>query len=311
MSEQSKFMTEVKSVVCPICGCLCDDIEVTVENNEIVKMKNGCAVCEAKMVHGYKSEERILKPMIRKDGKLVPVSIDEAVHKAAQILTDAKYPLLFGWSSSTSETQSIGVELAEELGGSLDNNCSICHGSSIMAAQEVGIPTCTLGQIRHRADLIVYWGCNPWASHPRHIERYTAFAEGRFEKSEWKSYMQKVKGESSKKKIDLVTSLTMIKYRPPPEPQTYIVEAPPQTIHKMGRKIIVFDTIKTMTAKAADYFVQVEPNKDYEIIEVLRCLVSDQELDVDKVGGVPVEYLREVADVMVNCKFGVSFSVLV
>ena len=56
-------------------------------------MKNGCAVCEAKMVHGYKSEERILKPMIRKEGKLVPVSMDEAVHKAAQILTDAKYPL--------------------------------------------------------------------------------------------------------------------------------------------------------------------------------------------------------------------------
>ena len=45
--------TEIKSVVCPICGCLCDDIEVTVENNEIVKMKNGCSVCEAKMVHGF------------------------------------------------------------------------------------------------------------------------------------------------------------------------------------------------------------------------------------------------------------------
>ena len=76
-------MTEIKNVVCPICGCLCDDLEVTVENNEIVKMKNGCAVCEAKMVHGYKSEERILKPMIRKDGKLTPVSMDEAVKKAA------------------------------------------------------------------------------------------------------------------------------------------------------------------------------------------------------------------------------------
>ena len=76
-------MTEIKNVVCPICGCLCDDLEVTVENNEIVKMKNGCAVCEAKMVHGYKSEERILKPMIRKDGKLVPVTMDEAIKKAA------------------------------------------------------------------------------------------------------------------------------------------------------------------------------------------------------------------------------------
>ena len=120
-------MTEFKSVVCPICGCLCDDLEITVENNEIVKMKNGCAVCEAKMVYGYKSEERILKPMIRKDGKLVPVTMDEAIHKAAQILVDAKYPLLYGWSSSTNEAQRIGVELAEEL-GSIDNCASICHG---------------------------------------------------------------------------------------------------------------------------------------------------------------------------------------
>ena len=94
------------------------------------------------MVHGYKSEERILKPMIRKDGKLVPVSMDEAVHKAAQILTDAKYPLLFGWSSSTSEAQRVGVELAEELGSALDNCCSVCHGPSVMATQEIGIPAC-------------------------------------------------------------------------------------------------------------------------------------------------------------------------
>ncbi len=62
-----------------------------------------------------------------------------------------------------------------------------------------------------------------------------------------------------------------------------------------------------MTAEVADYFVQVEPNKDYEIMEALRCLVNDQELDVEKVGGVPVEYLREVTDVMVNCNFGAVF----
>ncbi len=301
-------MTQViKSVVCPICGCLCDDIEVTVENNEIVKMKNGCSVCEAKMVHGYRNEERILKPMIRKDGKLVPVSMDEAIDKAAQILTDAKYPLLFGWECCTGEVQRIGVEMAEELGSALDNVCSICHGPSMMATQEIGIPTCTLGQIRHRADLIIYWASNPWASHPRHVERYTAFTEGRFERSEWTSYIQKVKGTSSKKKVDAAVRRTMIKYQPPPRPQTCAAEAPPETIHKMGRKMIVFDVRKTMTAEAADYFVQVEPNKDYEIFEALRCLVNDQELDVDTVGGVKVEYLEEVADAMVNCEFGAIF----
>ncbi|XHH09071.1 MAG: formylmethanofuran dehydrogenase subunit B [Candidatus Bathyarchaeia archaeon] len=299
-------MTIIKSVVCPICGCLCDDLEVTVENNEIVKMKNGCAVCEAKMVYGYK-EERILKPMIRKDGKLVPVGLNAAVKKAAQILTDAKYPLLFGWECCTSEVQSIGVEMAEELGGALDNVCSICHGPSMMATQEAGIPTCTLGQVRHRADLIIYWGSNPWASHPRHVERYTAFPEGRFEKSEWKNYMQKLKAGASKKKLDALSRRKEIKYQPPPRPQTCVVDAPPQSIKKMGRKLIVFDPIKTMTAEVADYFVQVEPNMDYEIMQTLRCLINDQEVDVEKVGGVPVEYLKEVADAMVNCEFGAIF----
>ena len=78
-------------------------------------------------------------------------------------------------------------------------------------------------------------------------------------------------------------------------------------MQKAGRKLIVVDVRKTMTAEAADYFLQVQPNKDYEVIEALRCLVADQELDVDKVGGVPVDYLKEVADAMVNCEFGVIF----
>ncbi len=299
-------MTEIKNVVCPICGCLCDDLEVTVENNEIVKMKNGCAVCEAKMVYGYKSEERILKPMIRKDGKLTPVSMDEAVHKAAQILTDAKYPLLFGWSSTVGEAQRIGVELAEELGSALDNCCSVCHGPSVMATQEIGIPAATLGQIRHRADLIVYWACNPWTSHPRHVERYTAFTDGRFEGSEWKSYMQKMKAQSGKKKFDV--ALKRIEHEQPQiRPKACFVDAPPQTMQGNGRKMIVVDVRKTMTAEAADYFIQIEPNRDYDVIEALRCLVNDQELDVEKVGGVPVEYLKDVADAMVNCEFGVIY----
>ncbi len=300
-------MSVVKSVICPICGCLCDDIEVTIENNKIVKMKNGCAVCESKMVNGYNDEERLLTPMIRKEGKLVPVSYDEAVHKAAQILTDAKYPLLFGWSSSTSEAQRVGVELAEELGSALDNTCSICHGPSVMATQEIGIPTCTLGQIRHRADLIIYWACDPWSAHPRHLERYTSFTEGRFEKSEWKGYMQKVKAGAGKKKLDAAARQAHIKYQPAPRPQTCTVEGPPPDIAKQGRKMIVVDVRKTMTADAADYFIQVEPNKDYEVIEALRALINDQELDVEKVGGVPVAYLKEVADAMVNCEFGVIF----
>ncbi len=299
-------MSIVKAVVCPVCGSLCDDIELTIENNEVVKVKNGCALCESKFL-GYKGEHRTKTPLIRKDGKLVPVSMDEAVHKAAEILANANYPILYGWSSTNCEAQRVGVELAEEIGGVLDNTSVVCHGPSILSVQEVGIPTCTLGQIRHRADLIIYWGCDPWSAHPRHLERYTSFTEGKFEGSEWKAYLQKVKAAAGKKKIASAQRREFIKFRPQPQTQACLVSEPPQILKKEGRRLVVIDVRKSMTAEMADYFIQVEPNKDFEILQTLRALVRDQELDVDKVGGVPVEYLEEVADALVNCNFGVIF----
>jgi formylmethanofuran dehydrogenase subunit B len=295
----------IQSVTCPICGCLCDDIEVTVENNQVVKMKNGCAVCEAKFL-GYRGEHRIKTPLIRKEGKLVPVTMDEAVHAAAEVLANSNYPILYGWSSTSSEAQRVGVELAEEIGGVLDNTAVVCHGPSILGVQEVGIPTATLGQIRHRADLIIYWGCDPWSAHPRHLERYTSFTEGRFEKSEWKSYMQKVKAQAGKKKLDSLTRSGFTKSKLP-QPQSCYVGGVPPAMSKGGRKLIVIDVRKTMSAEMADYFIQVEPNKDYELMQAIRALVRDQELDVETVAGVPVEYLKEVADALVNCEFGVIF----
>jgi formylmethanofuran dehydrogenase subunit B len=298
-------VTIIKSVTCPICGCLCDDIEVTVENNEVVKMKNGCAVCEAKFL-GYKGEHRIHTPLIRKEGKLVPVSMDEAVHAAAEVLANANYPILYGWSSTSSEAQRVGVELAEEVGGVLDNTAFVCHGPSILGVQEVGIPTCTLGQIRHRADLIIYWGCDPWSAHPRHLERYTSFTEGRFEKSEYTAYIQKLKSRAGQKKLESAARSAIGKAKLP-KPQACYIGGVPPAMSKGGRKLIVIDVRKTMSAEMADYFIQVEPNKDYELMQAIRALVKDKELDVDTVAGVPVEYLEEVTDALVNCEFGVIF----
>jgi formylmethanofuran dehydrogenase subunit B len=298
-------VTVINAVTCPICGCVCDDIEVTVENNEVMKVKNGCAVCEAKFL-GYKGEHRIHTPLMRKNGKLVPVSMGEAVQAAAEILASANYPILYGWSSTSSEAQRIGVELTEEIGGIMDNTAVVCHGPSILGVQEVGIPTCTLGQIRHRADLVIYWGCDPWSAHPRHLERYTNFTEGRFEKSEWKAYMQKLKAHAGKKKLESAARSGVPKARLPKPEACYVGGVPP-SISKGGRRLFVVDVRRSMSAEMADYFIQVEPNKDYEVMQALRALVKDQELDVDKVGGVPVEYLEEVADALISCEFGVIF----
>jgi formylmethanofuran dehydrogenase subunit B len=298
-------MPVVKAVTCPVCGSLCDDIELTVENGRIVKVKNGCAMCEAKFL-GYCGEHRVLKPMIRKNGELVKTTLKEAVRRAAEILAEANYPVLYGWSNTSCEAISVGIELAEEVGGVIDNTSVVCHGPSILSIQDVGIPSCTLGQIRHRADLIVYWGSNPWSAHPRHIERYTAFSEGRFEKSAWRSYVNKVKALVGKKKIQSAIKRLFVK-KPLPVPPLVSEYKPYPSIAKEGRKLIVIDVRRTKSAEIADYFVQVEPNKDYELLQAFRALVRDQELEVDKVAGVPVEYLEEVADAMVSCDFGALF----
>ncbi len=49
-----------------------------------------------------------------------------------------------------------------------------------MAIQTVGAPCCTLGEVKNRADLIIYWGCNPVHAHPRHMCRYTTYPRGFF-----------------------------------------------------------------------------------------------------------------------------------
>ncbi|MEM2123491.1 MAG: formylmethanofuran dehydrogenase subunit B, partial [Candidatus Bathyarchaeia archaeon] len=87
------------------------------------------------------------------------------------------------WSLTCNEAVSIGVELAETLGGVIDNNTSICHGPGLIGVHDIGISSSTLGEVKNRADLIVYWGANPVHAHPRHMARYTLMARGRFRRS--------------------------------------------------------------------------------------------------------------------------------
>ena len=297
-------MPIIKAVTCPVCGCLCDDIELTIEKNRIVKIRNGCALSEAKFM-GFNGNHRVLHPQIRKNGELIETDLKTAITSAAKILADSNYPLLYGWSSTSCEAIKVGIELAEETGGVIDNTTTICHGPSELSVQEIGIPTCTLGQVRHRADLIIYWGSNPWSSHPRHMERYTAFAEGRFERSEWRGYLTKVKASVAEKRVRSAMRRVIREERTttPPVPNLEPIPA----LSKQGRKLMVVDVRKTRTAEIADYFLQIQPNSDFELLQALRMLIRDEELDVEDVAGIPTERLEEIADVMINCSFGMLF----
>ena len=295
-------MRKIENVICPVCGSLCDDITVYVEDNRVVEVENTCAVGRAKFLnYGL---HRKPKPLIRKNGELKEASIEEAVRRSAEILTESKYPILYGWSSTSCEAIRVGLELAEEVGGIIDNTSTVCHGPSILSIQDVGIPSCTLGQLRHRADLVIYWGSDPYSAHPRHIERYTVFSEGRFQKSGWRSFIRRLSGKLVKKRLSRVAELILRRKLTFPE-EKYAL--PPYFISEEERKLVVVDVRKTRTAEVADYFLQVKPNTDYEVLQALRMLVNDQDLEVDEVAGIPVKTLEDLADLMISCDFGILF----
>jgi formylmethanofuran dehydrogenase subunit B len=43
-----------------------------------------------------------------------------------------------------------------------------------------GKPAATLGEIKNRADLVIFWGANPAECHPRHLTRYSLTPKGMF-----------------------------------------------------------------------------------------------------------------------------------
>ncbi len=162
-----------EDVVCPFCGCLCDDIIITVENGKITSTKNACAISTSKFIN---HDQNRLEPSI--DGKKVP--LQEAISKAAEILKNADFPLFYGLSSTECEAQREAIHLAEILGATIDQTSSVCHGPTIVGAQDSGWVRCTLGEVKNRADLIIYWGCNPAEAHLRHFARYAVYPEGLF-----------------------------------------------------------------------------------------------------------------------------------
>jgi len=167
---------KIEDVVCTFCGCLCDDLVVEVEGTRVVSVENGCTLANEK----FMADHRLKAPIRRTERGWEETTYNEAIRETAEILCDADRPLLYGWSGTHGEAQTVGIHLAELLGALVDNTSTVCHGPSIMAIQEVGHPGCTLGQVKNRADVIVYWGTNPIDAHPRHMSRYTTFADGFF-----------------------------------------------------------------------------------------------------------------------------------
>jgi formylmethanofuran dehydrogenase subunit B len=191
----------------------------------------------------FLQQNRQHAPVAMIDGRSVP--LEAAIERAAELLQQAQSPLVYGLSRSSTAGQRLAVRLAEQLGASIDTTASVCHAPSIMAIQEVGESTCSLGEIKNRSDLVVFWGVNPLRSHPRHLERYSGEAAGMF-----------------------------------------------LPAGRRDRTLIVVDIEAHETALVADHFIQVDPDRDFEMIWALRCLLRGDRPQEPIACGVPLARLE-------------------
>lgn len=171
-----------KNIICPVCGASCDDIQVDLSDlsghsRDLLTVKNACKMGNAKFQE-IVSLHRIREPMRKYGGGFRKTSWDEAIQRAAEILTEARRPLIFMGSETSCEAMEVGLHLGEYLSAVVDSNSTVCHGPTAMGIQEAGRVGATAGQNKNRADLAVYWGSNPLESMPRHMSRYAIYPRG-------------------------------------------------------------------------------------------------------------------------------------
>ncbi len=169
---------------CPYCGVGCE-LSVGTKDGRIVQVlpvkdapvNKGHLCVKGRYAHAYvHAPDRATSPMIRRDGKLVPVSWEEAVKTVAaefQRLLDAHGPGsvgVLGSARAPNEDNYIAQKFARTVLGTNNVDCCarVCHGPTAAAMKTVlgtGAATNSYNDIE-RAQTLLVIGCNPSENHP-------------------------------------------------------------------------------------------------------------------------------------------------
>ena len=170
---------DLKNSVCTTCGCLCDEIEIQIEENRITRVENACGRGTA-FIYATDNLERRTPSLVR--GR--QVSPQEAIEEAAQLLRQARHPLIFGLDNSTLEAQAVAIRLAKGLKAVIDDVSSFCHGTVNELIINGSLPTCSFSEVKD-TDLLIYWGSNCQHSHPRHLSHCSYYSHERYLEAGW------------------------------------------------------------------------------------------------------------------------------
>ncbi len=151
-----------ESLICAGCGLLCDD--VTTDGR---RLEPECALGNAWLADrpaptGDAPEAAVAG---------APADAETAFARAAQLLRDARRPLVHGFAAATVEDARAAVTLADRLGAIVATGSPAQPWPGAPAFALRGSSTATLGEIRDRSQLVIVWHEYPETTHPRLLQR--------------------------------------------------------------------------------------------------------------------------------------------
>jgi formylmethanofuran dehydrogenase subunit B len=157
--------TRVASVTCLGCGCACDDLVIEVAGDRIAGVAPPCPLAQAWFGDGR------VPSAVRRGG--ADAALDAALAEAAELLAGAPGRVLVVLAPDiASQAQRAALALADVLRARVETTTSGPAAAGLLAAQRRGRTGATLGEIRNRAELIVFWAVDPGPRYPRYWSRY-------------------------------------------------------------------------------------------------------------------------------------------
>ncbi len=163
---------DYNNVTCSFCGLLCDDLIIHRHKDHLEVI--GCRCPKA--VAGF--ERPWVESSPRVEG--APASLEQAIKKAAAVLRKANQPLFAGLATDVDGMRAV-MQLAERTKGVLDHMAGEVMMRNVRAVQSQGWIMTTLGEIKNRADLIVFVGTDVHKEFPRFFERVVWNKEALFD----------------------------------------------------------------------------------------------------------------------------------
>jgi formylmethanofuran dehydrogenase subunit B len=158
--------------VCPFCPLLCDDLAAASHDDGTLAVPDTDCARLAHALSQYGAADAHCACVA--DGN--DVGLDAALARATQWLANARRPLFGGLATDVAGMRAL-YPLAATCGAILDHLHGDALSPATLALQDRGSFFTTLSEVRTRADLLVFFGCQPSRRYPRFFTRMLAGTE--------------------------------------------------------------------------------------------------------------------------------------